>query len=111
MSDSQPPSFHPLTEPVPSIPPLPEPTNLGPTNLRQFVPQTSDAVPALLRGVLDLAIAGKLRGVVVLYAFHDRSPMGQGTAGDLSLAEAVLLLEHWKHQMLHGQASRDSIAP
>lgn len=75
----------------------------GPGSLHQFVPQTSDDVPARLREALDLAVTGKLRGVVVLLAFHDRTPMRQFTAGTITIGDAMALLEYWKHEMLHQQ--------
>jgi hypothetical protein len=81
----------------------PDSSSPDPSNVRPFVPVTDDAVPAMLREALDLAVAGKLRGIVVLLAFHDRTPMVNLTAGDLSIADAVLLLESWKHEMLHHQ--------
>lgn len=65
-------------------------------NVRPLRPQTDDAVPAVLREALDKAVAGELRGVVVMLAYHDRTPYEHLTAGDLSLGDMLVLVESWK---------------
>ncbi len=70
-------------------------------NLRPLVPITDDAVPGLLRDALDLAVTSRIRGVVVMLAFHDRRPAEIRSAGDLSEADVAWLLAKSQHDLLH----------
>lgn len=70
--------------------------------LHEVKPVTSDDVPAVLHDALGLAVAGQIRGVVVLLAFHGTTKLEHVAGGEISIAEVALLVDHWKFEHFRG---------
>lgn len=66
--------------------------------LRELKAVTSDDVPAVLHEALSLAVQSKLRGVVVLMAYHGSPKLRHLSGGTINLGEVALMVDHWKWQ-------------
>ncbi len=72
--------------------------------IREVKPVTSDDVPKVLHSALSDAVAGKLRGVVVLMAYHGGGSLVHLSGGTIHLSEVSLLVDHWKFRHFLDQA-------
>lgn len=71
--------------------------------IREIKPVTTDDVPGVLHEALSEAVAGKVRGVIVLMAYHGSTKLRHLHGGSINLAEVQHIIDHMKWQHFHSE--------